>query len=441
VFLPCLGCGKWEFTTNRNAITTATQAVVNYRLHAPPDGKPPPWGPFPFRFKDGSICFPGQSGGGWVWRDEYVAGEALFSKQVEFKGAWIYNTDCVHRPFADVPKFYLERLRIGKEGPGYILKLGPNAIYGKTAQSIGQDPPYQSWPWAGMITSGCRAQMLHLMALHSDLRDLFMIATDGAYTTACEFVVNEKGERKLVPKFAPPLPRETNTGPAFARNEFGKAVDKPLGGWETKPVERGMFAARPGIYFPLDATEEEIEAVRARGLGRSVMYECAPMAVDAWERGETQIHVKNVGRFHGAKSCIHRGRLKDGSFKFHRADGPPYDSEGKPRRRYGQWTSKEIKLDFDPKPKREYPEGYIVGQRNRWPVELAVRMLPKELESMPYKRALQNYGPDADTEHDDYGGPEAVAMCKAMREYLEQPEGGDYTEYEVEERYENLSAG
>jgi hypothetical protein len=51
--------------------------------------------------------------------------------------AWIYETECDCQPFARMPEFCRERVKIGKEGAGIVLKLGSNSVYGKLAQSVG----------------------------------------------------------------------------------------------------------------------------------------------------------------------------------------------------------------------------------------------------------------------------------------------------------------
>ena len=91
--------------------------------------------------------------------------------------------------------------------------------------------------------------------------DVLMFATDGVWS------------RK---KLDLPKPQDTGTDIDVAsKDEEGKPVTihKPLGGWETKEFKKGVFCVRPGIYFPLSPTPEEIEKVRARGLGRRVLYE------------------------------------------------------------------------------------------------------------------------------------------------------------------------
>ena len=129
-FLPCLMCGTWEHTTRREDIDGVRTACVEYTVERPA-GAPAivDWAPLPFRGDDGSICFPSESGGGWVWRDEFMAAERFVAAKnpgsVRFKSAWVYKCVCEHKPFVDIPHYYRERCRIGKEGAGIVFKLGP----------------------------------------------------------------------------------------------------------------------------------------------------------------------------------------------------------------------------------------------------------------------------------------------------------------------------
>lgn len=383
-FLPCLQCGAWEHVTRRKQLNGATTAIVKYALKQAP--KDIAWAPFPFRQKDGSICFPSESGGGWVWLDEYLAGERLYP-HVKFVEAWTYRTACSHRPFERLPTVYRERLRIGKEGPGIVLKLGSNAIYGKLAQSLGVNPPFQSWIWAGMTTSGTRAQILDLIGMHRDPHNLLMIATDGAYTYE---------------DFPAPIPRDTGTFDCI--DDKGQPANKPLGGWETKSIKGDMFAARPGIYFPLAPSEDDLEAIRARGVGRASVLQNWSKMIVAWEEKKSGVRVANVSRFHGAKSSI--GRVVDKSnpkrFVYTRHIDP---ETGRPR--YGQWTERPVELSFNPLPKRTgpNPDG-----------TLNIRKFPRDLESCPYDRSIQSV--------------EAQLLKRAIEEILEQPDGADFTDYE-----------
>jgi len=383
-FLPCLQCGTWSLTQKREDIENARMALVRYSLGPASGHLSKCWGPFPFRIghgkEKGSICYPSESGGGWVWDKEYREGERLFPN-VRFEEAWMYEAKCRHQPFRTVPGYYLLRLKIGKEGKGIVIKLGINSVYGKLAQSLGDNPPFQCWIWAGMITSGTRAQILRALALHADPANLLMVATDGICSR----------ERLHLP-----IPRETHTGDLLP-DKHGKLVSKPLGGWEEKEVKKGVFFVRPGIYFPMNPTKEEIQTVRARGVGRAVMFDAWESLVEAWKRGDRSITLANVDKFCGAKSSITIARNDAGDIVYNRS------------KVFGEWVKRPIELTFDPLPKRER----VLSDRT-----LEVRKFPLDLRSVPYEASLRSQ--------------EALILKNLTEELLEQPDGGDYMEYEDE---------
>jgi hypothetical protein len=387
-FLPCLQHGEWKRLKHRKDLKGTTTALVRYSLRLNPQDYS--WAPFPFRTKDGSITFPSTSGGGWLWRDEFLAGERLFPKGVKFEEAWGYYTECDCKPFDQIPTYYKERLKIGKEGPGIALKLGMNSCYGKLAQSVGH-PLFGTFVWAGLITSGTRAQLLDLMGLHQDMRNVLMVATDGIYTR----------EDVLAP-----VPRDTGTDVEILDQSTGKLVRKPLGGWESKVQKKGVFVARPGIYFPLNPTVEEIKDVRARGVGKAVVLENWKRIIESWETyGMTRnAQIANVSRFCGAKSSISRAG-KPGAFTYKRAVG----AEGPGSPSYGEWITRAVELSFNPMPKREglNPDG----------LTLKLRALDPDVMSTPYNKALLSM--------------EARELLQAAMELAEQPEA-DLTDYELE---------
>jgi DNA polymerase family B len=357
-FLPCLGHGTWRLSQSRDEAKNAKAALIHYGMRKTKFANKS-WGPFPFREADGSICFPTVSGGGWVYKDEYFAGEKLFPKQVTFKEAWIYETGCVCRPFASVPAYYLLRIQIGKEGAGLTIKLAMNSIYGKLAQSVG-NAPFNCWVWAGMITSGCRAQALETMALHKDLSNLLMIATDGIYTR----------EKLVTPK-----PRDTNTWVTI--NDKGVDTQKPLGGWEEKVIDKGLFIARSGVYLPLNPTEEEIKDVRGRGIGKKVLYDNWEKILNSYEKHglKEPVQVANVPRFCGAKTSISQSGPQ-GRYEYTRAS----HRYGTQLPSYGQWVMRTVELDFDQMPKRSG-----VNKDNT----LVLRALSQKRESLPYRSAVR----------------------------------------------------
>jgi hypothetical protein len=328
-FLPDLLSGTWELTRNRADIDSAQAAIVHYKLHRP--RKKLVWAPFPYRFPrgedKGSITYPSHGSEGWVWRDEYIQGEKGWDN-VEFIEAWVYRTDSPLCPVAGISKFYRERLRYGKEGVGIALKLGCNSVYGKFAQTVGGGlGKFTNWVWAGMITSGTRAQILEAMNIHSDLSNLLMVATDGICT---------------LEELNMPAPRDTGTFDCL--NEKGELAKKPLGGWEYKKVPKDMAFIRPGIYFPLDPTKEEVEKMRARGIGRRHLAENWEKILKTLKRKgpEGECKVADVAVFHGAKTSVYRvpTTIKDSPLRVAvSAD-------------YGTWTTEPRSIKFDPAPKR-----------------------------------------------------------------------------------------
>lgn len=156
------------------------------------------WGPFPFRLESavvadetrpdgkrrltpGSINYP-LSGKGWYYTPEIDAAIRYWGDKVTvLKGVEIVPL-CDDKPFQWVTDLYYRRQQLKKEGNAAqrVLKLGINALYGKTAQSIGHKdnpPKYANLVWAGIITSGTRAQVYH--AIMSKPDSIVSCATDG----------------------------------------------------------------------------------------------------------------------------------------------------------------------------------------------------------------------------------------------------------------------
>ena len=387
-FLPCLLHGSWELTKDRKELDNSgvKGAIVRYELGTPPPSRNyKAWGPFPFRTSDGAICFPDRSGGGWVYLAEYIAAERIYPN-IRFIEAWVLHTECDCCPFAKIPGYYAERCRIGKEGPGIVIKLGCNSCYGKLAQSIG-NATFNSWVWAGMITSGCRAQGLEVLGLHEDWSNLLMFATDGIAS---------------LEDVASPVPKDTGTFKVLSKGKL-----TPLGGWEDKTLEKGMFFARPGIYFPMNPTKDEVKEVRGRGVGKGVVLENWQRIVEAWPVRNVKrdiVAVSNVSRFCGAKSCISRSGLP-GNYIYKRANGTEEVDGALPS--YGQWITRKVEMSFDPMPKR-----LRVRSDNR---RLELRHIPGNVASAPYNKAVS--------------GDEALQLRVVEEEASEQPDG-DLCDYE-----------
>ena len=386
-FLPCLACGKWKLEKGRGLrqkIERADAALIRYRLPVckaldidkKTKSSPIPWGPFPLRAyglntythdgedtldsmfpgmaeypTNGSILYPVSSGGGWVYKDEFLTAQKHFPN-VEAVEAWIYTRHCSHEPFNDstgeretMPQQYLTRLAWGKEGRGIVVKLGCNSCYGKAAQSVGNAPPFQSFLFAGIVTSGCRAQLLEAMATASDPRMILGTATDGILS---------------LEDLTLPVPRDTGTAVAA-----GKAGKVALGAWESKDLDEGIMLIRPGIAFPLNA---EIEAeVKARGIGKAVLASHRAQVLEQWEKHPGRTYKLSRDMFFGMKSAT---------------DGPTA-SKGYASRRanYGSWAKQPTTVSYSPFPKRPRR-----GQGDG--VALRTWAFGPEVTSAPYERLL-----------------------------------------------------
>lgn len=400
MFLPCLKCGKWAKTKSPARAERAQAALVRYETGSPTRSLKAAltdhWAPLPYRTPNGEICYPKRSAGGWVWGSEFFAAVRLF-RNVKFREAWVYETDCGHQPFERIAHYYRERIKLGKEGPGIVLKLGCNSCYGKLAQSIGS-APFNSWIWAGMITAGTRAQLLDGLGCHEDPRNMLMVATDGIFSRE---------------RLSLPAPRDTGTDGLL---KVDGTPAPPLGSWEETVINKGIFVARPGVYFPLDPSPEELKKVRGRGVGKSVVLSCWRDIVRAYEEQGIggSFEVTRVVRFCGAKSSISKYGPPEYPM-FRRADGKTSAV------RYGNWVERTVEMTFNPMPKRS---GVMDDGRS-----LVLREIAGRAESAPYDRAMRS---QEERERDgERLSAEAEALKREQEEQSEQPDQ-DFVEYDVE---------
>lgn len=288
VELPCLEHARWKWVTRERDLDDAEQACVHWELA--PTRNRRAWGPLPVRQKDGTIVYPRTGASGWAWLKEYRVARRW--SQVRFLAAWKLERDCDCVPFALVGEAFETRLRLGKKtAVGGALKRSINSAYGKLAQAIG-NPPFRSQPWAGMITSGCRAKLLDVLWRYDDA--VLAVATDGVYATA-PFDVDEGAQ---------------------------------LGQWETDEYDR-IVLVRPGIYW----TESD---VRSRGLPRTTIAAEQDAILHALESGFESCVLPPIIQFGGARAAIYQ------------------TPKGAIRRseRYGEWYERPAYVSFAPGPKR-----------------------------------------------------------------------------------------
>lgn len=380
--LPCLTCGTWKLYDNPAAVyralkrpTTRLACVFASTPKKPANDLARAWGAFPFRYKDGTTAYPLHNPGVWVWQDEFRVGRKHW--KAEAHRAWVYSTKCACRPFAKIAEAYLERTRIGKEGRGKVLKLGCNSCYGACCQHKGS-AKFQSYIWAGAITSGTRAQLLELIASAKDPTKILMTATDGILS---------------LERLKPPKPIDTGTW--HAGDPDPSKPRKPLGGWEEEHLPNGVHLIRPGIYFPLNPSDKEKKKVRSRGFGRKVLFANMARVLDEWKRqGPHRLEFLDQ-MFWGMKSCLLATR--EGVEKLPR---------------YGTWQMAPRVTSYDPLPKRAAVEGG--GRLTPWD---RPRRMPKPYHMTFPGRQSALYKPAMVS-------PEAAAMAMARDHEEEQPDAG-----------------
>jgi hypothetical protein len=224
--------------------------------------------PFPARRKR-SIYYP-RKGCGWYHAPEVAAALALRYNVRVIKG-YVLQQKIGELPFHWIPEVYAERARLKREGKAAekVVKLALNSVYGKLAQGkgFGSRPRWQSYMWAGEITSATRAKMLTATA---KITHPIMISTDGIFAKAHRM-------------------RDQNR----------------LGGWELGEI-RDMFAGQPGVYSGMSPDGKEV--VKSRGFfAREVDY--AELADGYRAEGIHYIHHYESTRFVGLGTSLHRGRM------------------------------------------------------------------------------------------------------------------------------------
>lgn len=206
------------------------------------------WGPFPQRRRDGRPYWPSE-GENYLYASELNAGIQL-ADSVEVLDGWQIVTHCKCQPFTWLHDVYARRKELKKAGDGRekILKLGPNALYGKLAQRIGK-PRYAEPLWAGMITAQTRAWLLEAIAQNPNA--VFSTATDGILSTE-------------------PLQLDCTDS---------------LGTWEADEVD-SLLIVQPGVWFTYDGRE-----VKRRGMPRIPQQQIAALWFAKYRRGAVAISV------------------------------------------------------------------------------------------------------------------------------------------------------
>ena len=281
--VPCLLHGEWEHVYGSPPASSfdkptgkmdETFALMYGSFTQSSDPTPSFYG-LPMRSASGTITFP-QNGTGWYWSFE-VASSA--HQRFVSEDVWIYKRRCACRPLAFVETVYATRQRIGKDGPGVILKLGMNSLYGKTVQSIGT-PQYANPIWGSFITAYPRTMIQEFMHSSPSCKDghcgqdIIMIATDSVASLK-------------------------------EREEYGDS--NALGGWSKESHPNGMFIVQPGVYFGTSG-----KASKTRGVPRTLVDAHESAFRNAFERlvetqdlSESEVRIPQT-LFCGIRYALHR---------------------------------------------------------------------------------------------------------------------------------------
>jgi hypothetical protein len=305
VDLPCMVHGEWFFCTNsRDNYHQYKYGMwrVTWNTHGEL------WNPFPWRDYKGRIYYP-DKGEGIYHRIEIDAAIALYpTREITVHEGWVFEPKCDHQPFRHIPEraAYRLKLKAEKNPAAKPLKLGLNSLYGKTAQSLGKNPPYQNFFWAGYITAATRAKLLD--AIRYCTGSIYSVATDGLISTV---EIDE-----LV-------------------------VGQSLGTWEKTKIVEG-FLVKPGVYKWLDNAGDWHYGTRGFTKDEAKWDEIE----DLWDNKKFFTHWRfPANRFMGLLQSYHRG---EGWRDF-----------------FGKWITADREMRFHPAAKtRSWPFSFMEDASN-----------------------------------------------------------------------------
>lgn len=242
--LPCIYHGEWRsLTKSELRKLPADRIYLCYGSFKSVD-KDERWGKinvFPVRTKAGVLVWP-DNGAGCYWHEEIEWAET-FGQKFAAKSGFIYERKCDCQTFNWVEEKYEYRKKIGKDGPGYPIKLGINALYGLLAQRVGA-AKFANIMLAGLITSRTRAKLLE--AASQKPGGVIMMATDAVYTTE---------------------PLELDIG--------GK-----LGQWEAHEFA-DLFLVQPGLYWSPDLAKKKSRGISSKFFER---HDLIGQFYDEWNK-------------------------------------------------------------------------------------------------------------------------------------------------------------
>lgn len=305
------------------------------RWSRPAKASPLDWGPLPARRKDQSTCYPMSVAGCW-WSPEL---EAIGN--FDYEGGWGADRECDCKPWDWIREVFARRDELGP-GPGYPIKIGLAALYGKLAQRFGK-AEWRDIAMAGLVTSSVRAKLYEAMVRS----DVVMVATDAIYSRS-------------------PMVH-LHTG-------------RELGDWSLEVISSPIHVVGPGIFW----SGEEI--VRGRGIGRKRILEAAPELQALWRnwyrsaigslRPPPSLDL-NIEIFVNHRTAISLGQVELA----------------------GKWHKIKLPLSYDWKHKRDldplFGDGYVITVPKRDHVN-SVAYDPKRITDLDKLHELTEAMPDGE---------------------------------------------
>ena len=199
--------------------------------------------PFPYRSKNKSISYP-SAGKGWYHTPEILSAlrllEAYPDVILQITDGYVLSDNGARPFYHSIAGYWSERLKVKDSNPGAYkaIKLGMNSLYGKLAQGASKGPhkpKFQSFYWAGYITSHTRARLI-AVALDSGIpEDVIAFATDSVSFAGNPNIQEGDGlgdlERSFYPKFFIAQP-----GMYYCTTSGGEEIARTRG-WFSREVE------------------------------------------------------------------------------------------------------------------------------------------------------------------------------------------------------------
>lgn len=252
--------------------------------------------PTPWRGKGGAVGYPQSNAGVWLWHHE-----AKYATEVLYGYELHTSTDTL--PFSFVHDMYNTRKvwqALGKGGER-ALKLALNSLYGKMAQRIGGNPErnggkpaWHNLEWAGMVTSGTRAQLWDAVQLAPD--SIIAVETDSVMSTKpLDLDIGKELGQWGVSQFD--WVTYVQSGIYFTSAETGVSTGSKA---RTRGIDVTQLSHEQVLAF-LDGDQKNPLLVNSRqfiGLGNPRTY-----LYGQWQDGVKEVRVAGQKRLHDTRSC------------------------------------------------------------------------------------------------------------------------------------------